>query len=1641
MKNKIFKISVAIMLIMTLTMTNFIFLGASLVSYAADNASTNNKNIEFSAFFKDSDGNRLTTLERTEDMKDISLYLSVNVNKEGFFTGDVELSNANFTFASCDNQAVSKVESNKIHLNQLNAGTSTEVEIKITPTDKDVFDLNMLNIESELKLTGIYRDSREKDIKIDATRKVNLKLAETNSNTDVENSLKVITNKVLKISGEDKRVVQISMNMGLKNNNYPIKEIYTTVNVPEINGKMPEVSKEVNLNTMTASEYKNENGYAEITLKNEKTETNSVKWKKQGNENVILTYIYDANVDLSNIDITAQEKVSLYNDKEITSNEGKVKLSNEEIDSAIEVKTSNSENSIYKGKLYSAIDKQIESTTTLDVNLANVEEYISIKEENSKYQVNENETNANVYYNKTTINKDSFTKLFGEDGTLTISNENGEALAVISKDTDTDENGNVVIDYTGREPQSIAIKTSTPKAEGTLEIKHVKTIKPIDINTMKAANKIVSKVVYGYNNYNQGNAAYTKGIETEANAEIELKETSTEARLELNRDSLSTVVSNNIEMKLVLKTDDESKDLYKNPIFRIELPEQVESIQINKVDLLYEDELKVASCTTDGRYINLKLNGEQTSYKAQSIEGANVIIDATINVNKTSIAKPESINVLYKNEKANTYANGEEVGRTSKDIEVVAPKDVTAINSIKALNVETVGENDTNNVSLQRGTNSKQVEVNFEVINNNEENVQNVNLMGTFPTKTDENNIDIKVVDGIKVDNSKVYYTENENATSDLGNSANGWKEEISNPETVKKYLVVMDKIDSRTSVNGSYTIDIPENLEYNQTAKEGYEVSYLKGQAQNANTVKATTISMETGVGPKLESKLTATVGGQELTDTSKVKSGEVIKYKVQVSNVGSEDVTNVKVTGQIPEGTFLVQPVDNYEYAGTAYYKSVKADNYETTIDSLKKGEVKYVEYEVMVSTNTADNTSIANTVKVNYSDVNQNTNESKVSSETGNLRAMVKRITDRNASLYEGESVKYFAIIKNTSSSQIDNVKVKTNKSDNLTVETLKIITGLKDEEISNDDMVLTDSSQKDNTEEPDSEETGDGTDDSTEVNSEEINYENEVNIGTIKPGEVKVLSYGMQIGKADNNASEFSVVASDGQKEYKSNVWSDKINSFDVNMSIESNTESKYVSSGDQITYTIKIKNNGKSATSGITLNDEIPGALTINKVLVDGNEKTVDSNNVYAGIVVPANSEKVVNIETTVDYSESRTSAETITNKAVALLDDEQIATTSEINHIIKADVTEDNSNDDNNNSNNNGNNGENNGNIANGSQMISGVAWYDENGDGKKDSGEKTLSGITVKLLNVNTNQYVKTSSGDDLQTTTNENGAYVLDNIASGKYVVVFDYDKNQYSLTKYKVDGAGESVNSNTRLNELTIGDSKQEVASTDIINIDQENISDINIGLIQLKNFDLKLDKLVNKIMVQNSAGTTVKEYNNTTTAKIELDAKQIKGSTIIVEYNIVVTNVGEVAGYARNIADYMPSDLNFSSEMNKDWYKKDNTLYTTSIGNDVINPGESKTVTLTLTKTMGEDNVVARNSAEIYEAYNDLGLKDSNSTPGNKANGENDMGSADVIVSIRTGGVIYMTIGIVIAVVLVAGITAGIIVKRKNLKGEE
>ena len=560
------------------------------------------------------------------------------------------------------------------------------------------------------------------------------------------------------------------------------------------------------------------------------------------------------------------------------------------------------------------------------------------------------------------------------------------------------------------------------------------------------------------------------------------------------------------------------------------------------------------------------------------------------------------------------------------------------------------------------------------------------------------------------------------------------------------------------------------------------------------------------------------------------------------------------------------------------------------------------------------------------------------------------------------------------------------------------------------------------------------TGENANQDESINSEEIDYRDEMNIGSLGAGEVKVLSYDMSIKKLDStNQIGFSVIATEGKSEYKSNRIEENINKVNVALNMTTNTQSQYVKAGDNIEYTITVKNNGTEGVSGLKIIDKIPSSLTVDSVTFDDEtiEAYKDINDIEISCDIASQSESTIKISTTVKYSVDRTNAEPITNVAYAEMLGERVATTSEINHIIEANKENTDTDKD--------EDGKGNEDIANGSKMITGVAWFDENANGQRDDSEKTLSNLKVHLLNTKTNNLVKDTKGNVLEATTNDNGVYVLNNIGSGKYIVVFEYNKTQYALTKYKAENVDESRNSDVMTNELSIENEKQQVASTDIIEINNENVSDINIGLIELKNFNFRLDKYISKILIQNSAGTTVKEYTDATVAKAELDGKKINGTTVIIEYEIKVTNIGEVDGYVRKIVDYMPSDLKFSSELNKDWYQTGTDLYNTSLANEKITAGQSKSVKLTLTKAMTENNTgLINNTAEIAESYNELGIADSKSTPGNRVNGESDYGSADAILSLKTGGEVYIAITIIAIIAL--GIPTFIIIRKKYIKGD-
>ena len=1578
MKNKIFKISIVLVMILSMTMTNFIFVGANLISYAADEISTNHKNVEFETYFKEGE--------------EEALYLRVNVKKEGYFNGEITLGDSNFTLKEAQSAYVNRIENNTIYLNQMNAGTTEEIKVVIEPIQKEAFEIGLLTMTTKVSLSGIYRDSTERDIKIQANRDIAYQIKENNTNDNVKNEIRAITNKIVKMDGQEKRLIQFSYHVGLKENNYPIQEINAKIALPTVKGKQPKVETMEYLNNMTSFEKQLEETNLQLTLKNEADKDGMAKWKTEGDENIIITCVYDDTEKVDDTPIKVEETLKLYNQKEIKA-EAVIEMPEDELDATIEVNAKNEEDMIYKGKLNAGIERNYKSTTQVRVNFAKAITNIEIEEENSQ-------NIGKVTYRRTTIAKEQFDKIFGQNGTITIYDQDENVVETITNATPRDQEGNIVVNYEGKDVTKINLQTTAPVENGVLTLNHVKTIyADEDVEKIKEATELRNKVV-------------VNGKEVEAVTKLE--NATTKATLEVNKESLSTVVGNNVEIKAVLASNDEKYDLYKNPQIAVELPEEVENITINSMDILYDNELKIKDYQVNGRMVNIALEGEQTQYK-ETVEGATVVMNANIDVNRKATTKDEEIKMEYQNG---------EIGNTAKAIKIVAPTDLTPIYSMHVLNVETLGQEQAKSILIQRGAEEKQIEAQIEIINNNQDDIENVKILGEFPTDVNNSNMGIEVIQGIQlqgIENAKIYYSENAKATDDLQNSENGWTEEIIDSSKVSKYLIEINTIASQGSIQGTYTYKIPANLEYNQTAKTSYKVKYTNSNTKVESELASTNIEMQTGIGPKAETKLMATAGGKEISGA--VRNGEVIRYKIEVANTGSEEITNVKVTGQVPEGTTMVVPEEDYEYTGASYYEELENKTYEAIIENLKPGEVVYQEYEVRVNSNTAKGTTLSNTAEIHYFDVTKKSEEVKNVTEVGNVRVSVKRITDRNVDLYTTGVVQYFAMIENISNKKQENVKVQTNLPKNLEVEVLTLYTGMEKEE--GEAYVI---GLEEQAEIPETTQETEG----KELKTEILNYQDEVNIGALEPGETKVLSYDMLINNKDNSNQpiDFSVTAKLGKEQYQSNNWKDNVNSMEIGISMKAEPSSQYLKAGDVVEYTIVVENKTNTDTTGLNIKDSIPSALTIQKITQDDKEiEGIEGNELDLPIRMNGNATTTIKIEAVVNYSEGRVKAEAITNVAYAEIYGEKVATTSEINHIIEANekATEPGKEDDNKVDNND---------VAKGTRTITGIAWYDENANGQKDQGEKLLSNIKVRLLNTQTGNFVKEESGETLEAVTNENGIYVLDKIGNGKYIVIFDYDNSQYALTKYQVEGVAEAENSNAVVNELTIEGERKQVASTDILEVQDNNIANINIGFIKLQNFDLELNKYVSKILIQNTKGTTVKEYNNETMAKVELDAKAINGSMVIIEYKIDVTNKGEVEGYAKKIADYASTELKFSSELNKDWYQVGDTLYTASLANEKIKPGETKTVTLTLTKAMTENNTgLVANTAEIAEDYNELGIADSNSTPGNRVNGQHDFGLAEVALSIRTGGVVYVSMAIAIVVVL-AGAVVIMIKKRKE-----
>lgn len=201
------------------------------------------------------------------------------------------------------------------------------------------------------------------------------------------------------------------------------------------------------------------------------------------------------------------------------------------------------------------------------------------------------------------------------------------------------------------------------------------------------------------------------------------------------------------------------------------------------------------------------------------------------------------------------------------------------------------------------------------------------------------------------------------------------------------------------------------------------------------------------------------------------------------------------------------------------------------------------------------------------------------------------------------------------------------------------------------------------------------------------------------------------------------------------------------------------------------------------------------------------------------------------------------------------------------------------------------------------------------------------------------------------------------------------------------------------------------------------------------IKLTEFDLALRKWVTQaIVIENGKETVTQtghkaEDNPEQVVKVELNRKKLNSVTVKFRYSIRVTNEGDIAGYAKQIKDYIPEGLKFDAKDNPDWKDEGNNIITTrKLENTLLQPGQSAEVEVLLTWKNDKNNLGLKvNTAEISEDYNEKHVHDKDSTPNNKVPGEDDIDDAPVLLSISTGAAkLYIALSCTVLVTLAGGI---------------
>ena len=1558
-------------------------MGSGLISYAADEQNQ----ITFNAQILDSEGKEVKEADITSEL---NLHLSIAVKEGNLKNVNLDLSNCNFKLKD------------EITIDQINAGETKELDFKIVARNDDQFKLDLLNMESKIKLTGTYsNDNKTEEVNKEKTVSVKWNAQELyNMDDETRKATKVleneiITNKTYTIDGEEKRVVQVKIKSGIKDNIYPIEKTQITAN-PLESGKMEEGKfadenelkaekvevaaystmatngKDGSINFGTAEEnklgswqYDSESGKITITVNNSKDENNCVAWAKNAVDEFVVTYIYNEE-SVKNVNAfrtVVESNLKLYTDEGEHKKTVRYWVTNTEkampIELNIQAPESLSKRNIQKGESFA-------EAWTLNISNTQIGENILAVSELDKLNIADSEDIKPVtYYNDTYINKKDFINILGENGEIVILNmATGEELGKITKESTIENNDKILgISYSENASQ-IGVQISKPVKAGKLSIASRKTLNISSVeeyvSKIDKIDSLTINAIAGIQKAGEEDFIYSTEI---ISKQISLVSPKSNAELGINlgkdKETLPVGEENKVDFTVTLHTSKETDKLFNNPTVQIELPEQVKEASIveNTEGISNANGLELNGITINNNIIEVKLTGNQGEYVDYNGQDTTITFSANL---KTPELQPTTTGDIKL-----TVVNGEEKIEDSKQVTFSAEKGIILANSISNYNgeePEILAIKENSKTGLLSEEKSAIAQVKGTIINNTEKDIENVVVVGNFAGEG--STITPILKEQIAVENATVEY------------SADGQTWEAYNAEkasTYKNYKITFAKLADKSITTFTYKIEIPENLGANKSMNSTYAIK-IEDKIQ-----KAAAITLET------PQKIEIEVSAKAISDT--VYEEQEVTFTVDVTNKSNVTAKNVSIEASLPEELELVSKPENFDIeAGKTVTKTITA-------------KVKALPEETKQK-------DITTTIKAipNGKEEQAKTVEVKNVVKQALIKATIEdAYSDGAEFIYEGGQLGYKTTITNVSDETLTNVVITSKLPEGTKLDT-KEIGVYKYEATEDPDMMKVEKIDIDIKE---SEENG------------SIIYI----IPKLEKGQIINIEIKMKADKLDKNVYEkeisYNEVISINEMEDYTLRKDDIIikPNYEISFSSENLTDSSrntYVNPGDEISYTLNIKNKTRF-TQDIEINiSEITGLKQLTKV-----EEAISIGNSYA-IKKEIKPEETYRLDIKGIANDAKEEDSIINFKAIIsqiIQDREGISETREI--VLKEETTEyrikgtkidepdkpvdpdkpDTPTDK--------------------TYSISGTAWLDENEDGIKDEKEKLLKGILVKIKQINKDnvaEYLKGEDGKEITAITDNDGKYEFKELKAGKYIIEFEYNTKTYKLTPVTNK---DSVPTAPTTSEGT-------TVKTDTLNVTNENIENINIGLVLNSKFDLELNKYITKVTVQNNSGTTEYNYNNEQLAKVEIKAKQMASSTVLVEYQIEIKNNGAVPGTATVIADYLPKGLKFNSEMNTNWYQgTDGNLYTEELKDIMLEPGESKQVKLVLTKAMTSNSTgTFTNAAEIYEDKNDFGLVDTNSTPANKEQKENDYSTAELIISTATGSPM-MYVGIIIISMLILG----------------